>query len=162
MTTLREKNKARNDLKRAKKQRNNPADLTALARAFHTFFQEYKKVSRAEKRRENKVEAPTVQTQSARNFAKFSKQVLDDHCSNTIDTEFEHKTTSLEYTVLLLGCMNSPPGCPMPLHHNTPLPARCNYHSRNHQGDKEGSSEPTRPNHLPCDQALPVPHPCTS
>ena len=93
LTTLREKrNKARSDLRTAKKQGNNPADLTTLAKAFHRFLREYKKVSRAEKRRENKAEASTARIQCAKNFAKFAKQVLDDD-PNNVDPEFDLKTT---------------------------------------------------------------------
>ena len=96
LATLRGKrNKARNNLRRAKRQGAHPTDLETLATAFHQFLREYNKVSRAEKRRAHKAEASTARIHCTKNFSRFAKQVLDeDHNSNATEPGFDHNTAA--------------------------------------------------------------------
>ena len=86
------RNKARNDLRRAKKQGSSPDNITSLATAFHKYLREYNKVVRAEKRSEDLSNARAARTECSKNFARFAKKVLEDDNQNIIHPGFSQET----------------------------------------------------------------------
>ena len=72
-----ERNKTRNDLRRAKKQGRDTESIRSLADKFHRLLRQYKQISRAEQRSVDSTRSRQERKQCAKDLHRFAKKVLD-------------------------------------------------------------------------------------
>ena len=72
-----ERNRVRNDLRRAKRYCQDIESIRSLSAKFHLFLRQYKQISRAEKRALTKSSSQRERGDCARNLNKFAKEILD-------------------------------------------------------------------------------------
>ena len=97
-----ERNKARNDLRRAKRQGVTSASIKALASHFHQLLCHHRQLSRLQGKVLSKANAQRERKDCAKHFNKFAKAVLDgDKSSQEIDPAFDAHTAHEHFQTVL-------------------------------------------------------------
>ena len=73
-----ERNKARQRLRKAKRNSSDPESIRELARNFHLYLRQYSRLNRAESRNARKIQETQARRECTKNFWKFAAEVFDD------------------------------------------------------------------------------------